>query len=45
MGKKILLILTIIFIILTFAGGYYVLSNEGQVNEMRDIQLFQVSSL
>lgn len=32
MGKKILLILTIIFTILAIMGIYYVLSNNGQVN-------------
>lgn len=32
MGKKILLMLTIIFTILTIMGIYYVLSNDGQVS-------------
>lgn len=32
MGKKIILALTIIFIILSFIGAFYVLSNHGQVN-------------
>ena len=30
--KKVFLILGIIFLIITFAGGVYVLANHGQVN-------------
>ncbi len=30
--KKIMLSLGIIFLILTFAGGFYVYANHGQVN-------------